>query len=400
MTLRIVTTRALGLAVALSVGITSAPLAQGTDTTGMRVTKEQGRTSGTATTTTSTTTSTGAIAPSSDTLRGRASVGAQGNANAGQTGAAAGGQVSTSGSVSTGSDTLRAGANANVGGQASTSGAAGQAGVSDTMSTTGRTSISGQTSTTGQADTTTRTNQSGQYNPPSPSRDTTAGASADTSTGATGGVSTSTSSSPSTNTGATTTTSATTTDTTGMTSSVVLGPRLRGGFYIGVAGGASFPMGTFNDFYNTGWNVSVPIGWQSMDTPWGARVDLTYNQMSGATVGSTFGSIPVSDAKIWSGMLDVTFGIPMGSNGSAFYLMGGGGVHHFTDFGQTSSGALTSFAAADNGNSMTKFGLNGGAGVSFPIGPTSLFLEGRWVTVFTPNERTNYVPVTLGIRFF
>lgn len=44
--------------------------------------------------------------------------------------------------------------------------------------------------------------------------------------------------------------------------------RFGNGFYIGVGGGASIPTGNLHDGgYDTGWNVTVPIGWQSRSTP-------------------------------------------------------------------------------------------------------------------------------------
>ena len=53
-----------------------------------------------------------------------------------------------------------------------------------------------------------------------------------------------------------------------------------------------------------------------------------------------------------------------------------------------------------SGSSTTRLGLNGGAGLSFGLPQGSaLFLESRYVTVFTKNQRTNYWPLVGGIRW-
>ncbi len=179
----------------------------------------------------------------------------------------------------------------------------------------------------------------------------------------------------------------TTTTTLGMGRGGVFG----NGFYIGIAGGGTMPTGDFADPYNMGWNVTVPIGWQSMTTPWGARLDLSYNKIN----GDTFGGTDFEDGNIWSAMLDLTAQWPVGGTGTGFYLVGGGGVHHFRDFDfRTSSTSTTQF---DN---ETKFGVNGGAGISFGFGATDLFVEARYVNVFTDGSDAQYVPIVLGLRFF
>lgn len=196
--------------------------------------------------------------------------------------------------------------------------------------------------------------------------------------------------------------SSTSGDTT-MTSSSMYGGRMfHNGLYIGVAGGATFPTGDFKNGYNTGWNVDVPIGWQSTSTPWGLRLDATYNQLGGKSVSDGFNTFTLSNAKVWSGLLDLTFRLPMGEQGtSAFYLLGGGGVHHFTDLGgSTFSSGSGSTVVSNATTSTTKLGLNGGAGYEFPVGNVAMFVEGRYVSVFTDNGHTNYIPVSVGFKFF
>ena len=177
----------------------------------------------------------------------------------------------------------------------------------------------------------------------------------------------------------------------------------RGGFYVGVGGGASVPIGNLHDGgYDTGWNITVPIGWQSSTTPWGLRLDVSYDRLNGGTLATAPVNVTLSDANLWSGALDLTLQFPFGSSGSSFYLMGGGGIHHFTDVGSDNGAAVidgTSLAASAD-QSLTKAGVNGGAGFNFGFGRAKLFLESRFVSVFTEGKNSNYVPIVLGVRVF
>ena len=166
------------------------------------------------------------------------------------------------------------------------------------------------------------------------------------------------------------------------------------GFFIGIAGGVAMPQGDFDDFYDNGFNITIPMGWQRPLNPLGVRLDLSYDNFNGAVFEDPLGDIEFDDATVWSAMLDakwlLSFGTPDLSTPvrrrNGLYLLGGGGVHRFADFG-------------DDANDETAFGLNGGVGYQFSWGMTSLFLEGRYISAFTDEENTNYIPVILGITF-
>jgi len=49
--------------------------------------------------------------------------------------------------------------------------------------------------------------------------------------------------------------------------------------------------------------------------------------------------------------------------------------------------------------SQTKFMLNVGAGVDFPLANNVLFLEVKYTWIFTENEKLAYLPITVGITF-
>lgn len=195
--------------------------------------------------------------------------------------------------------------------------------------------------------------------------------------------------------------SPTSADTVGMYPSGPGTGRFGRGFYIGVGGGASVPMGDLHDGgYDTGWNVTVPIGWQSSTTPWGLRVDASYDRLNGGTASLPGGSVSLSDAKIWSGTLDITLQFPFGNNRSAFYLLGGGGIHHFSDYGNGQASVGGTPLYGNSNSSTTRAGINGGLGLSFGWARANVFLESRYISVFTKGNNSNYVPIILGVRFY
>ena len=51
------------------------------------------------------------------------------------------------------------------------------------------------------------------------------------------------------------------------------------------------------------------------------------------------------------------------------------------------------------GNPVTKGGVTGGAGLAFPIGGASLFVESRYTNVYTQGEDTRWVPIVLGLKW-
>ena len=92
---------------------------------------------------------------------------------------------------------------------------------------------------------------------------------------------------------------------------------------------------------------------------------------------------------------------------TGFYAIGGVGAHYLRNYGSTFavtnpgtniSDEGTSVSLNDNG-SLWRFGANAGGGISFGLGKTELFVESRYVRLFTSHERTNYVPIVVGLSF-
>jgi hypothetical protein len=72
------------------------------------------------------------------------------------------------------------------------------------------------------------------------------------------------------------------------------------------------------------------------------------------------------------------------------YLIGGAGVYNLDVKGDDVPPGV---------ESVTKFGLNGGAGFDFKAGAAGIFVEGRFHNVFTEGSNTNFIPLTVGVRF-
>lgn len=173
--------------------------------------------------------------------------------------------------------------------------------------------------------------------------------------------------------------------------------RLPGSFYVGLAGGAASPTGDVEDLgYGNGFNFSVPIGWHNPAAMFGWRLMLGYNQFDGASF-TTRGTSPVVlsnlDPKVYSAELNLNMRFPFNERRtSSVYLSGGGGAYMFRNFGQGS--ALAGYLGNDvldpndsnNETTITKWGVNGGAGLEFGIGTSSLFLETRLVNVFAGRD--------------
>ena len=201
-----------------------------------------------------------------------------------------------------------------------------------------------------------------------------------------------------------TTTTTTTTDTvrspvTPTMSSESYGIR-KGGWYLGLGGGPNIPTGTVNDFYKPGFNVTVPIGYQPLSSPLGFRVDLGYSRFNGRSAGTNGLLAQPDDPNIWSATANLTLDlIRYGeSRRGALYLVGGGGLYRFTDFFNTDRSDNDPESAFE-GKPVTKGGLTGGAGLSFPIGGASLFVESRYTNAFTEGENTRWVPVVIGFKW-
>jgi hypothetical protein len=165
-------------------------------------------------------------------------------------------------------------------------------------------------------------------------------------------------------------------------------PALRAqGAEFSLGGGIGIPLDQFDDQAKTGFNglaaVSfVPNGW-----PVGIQIDGQYQQYKVDQSASLKNRFLI-------GTGNVVFKFKT-SEESTFrpYLIGGGGVYNLKITGTDDLGGLF-----DTDNSVTKFGLNAGAGFDIKTSGIGLFLEGRFHDVFTEGPNTKFIPITVGIR--
>jgi len=182
--------------------------------------------------------------------------------------------------------------------------------------------------------------------------------------------------------------------------------RNHGGFYFGVGFGASIPTGSMTNSgfnsggYSTGWNVTVPIGYDIPHSPLGFRLDGTFDQLNGRNFNSNF-SAPNLDA--WSVNLDARLRVPLGRTFSRFYMLGGatysGMSGWFTDFSNPD-------APTSKQGTQGDWGWNAGGGFNFNWGSmVGMFVESRYVWVNQssvsgfPFTHAAWVPIVLGVVF-
>lgn len=173
-------------------------------------------------------------------------------------------------------------------------------------------------------------------------------------------------------------------------------------YYWGVGGGAAVPSNGLDNVFDTGYNASLRLGWRSNDNPFGVRFEGMYNQFKGKEIGG----VDFDAASTWGVMANAVLDFPWNvDRSSAFYLTGGVGAHGFNSFDidEEDIDGLINDDVVDEPDlireSTTNFGVNAGVGLRFGVGGSNLFLEGRWVNVFTDGTDRRYFPITLGITF-
>ncbi|MEO5903389.1 MAG: outer membrane beta-barrel protein [Gemmatimonadaceae bacterium] len=147
---------------------------------------------------------------------------------------------------------------------------------------------------------------------------------------------------------------------------------------LGISVGAAIPVSDLANDYSTGYNGTISLGFNSTGSPLGLRIDGMYNSMSPKS------GVDLPDIKISSANANLVYALP--GTGIRPYLIGGAGVYGLkSDFNGSST--------------LTKLGLNGGIGASFPLSSFNTFVEARYHHVFSDNVATQFIPVTFGISF-
>jgi opacity protein-like surface antigen len=156
--------------------------------------------------------------------------------------------------------------------------------------------------------------------------------------------------------------------------------------YLGLGGGATFPVSNLGDNHSTGYNVLADLGVHIPTTPIGVRVDGMFNQLPGKD--------GVGSEQIWTTNANLVVSLAHGSPVSP-YLIGGGGYYNGSVHVFAGSGGLTTSGSTH----ANDFGLNGGGGIRVGVGGIGLFAEARYHYIFDGSHHFEMVPITAGVRF-
>ena len=155
-------------------------------------------------------------------------------------------------------------------------------------------------------------------------------------------------------------------------------------FDFAVGGGVSVPTGDFDNAAKLGWHGTAAVRVFPQAMPVAFQVDGNFARLSDES------ALDISQQLIY-GTGDVLYQFQT-SEQTRFrpYLIGGVGVYNLDPKGND---------VPANASSQTKFGVNAGAGFDFKAGAASLFAEGRFHNVFTDAFDTQFIPLTVGVRF-
>ena len=145
----------------------------------------------------------------------------------------------------------------------------------------------------------------------------------------------------------------------------------------GVSAGVALPMGDFGNVANLGFGGAGHV-FYGLSEGWGLRGDVSY---------STFGfkSPLTGSASLLGGQVNVTYDIPMEGGFKPYVLAG-------ISFYNASAGCTGC-------TSESKVGFGGGVGANFAAGGQTLFVEARYQTVQTSGSSSNWIPISIGIKF-
>ena len=149
------------------------------------------------------------------------------------------------------------------------------------------------------------------------------------------------------------------------------------GFQIGAAAGVAIPTGDLGNTTNTGYNVTLAVGFRPTYVPLGVRLEAAYNQF-GFQGGGGNVNIPA-----FTGNLVYSFP----STSFTPYAIGGAGLYR-TNVDVSGGGS-----AGEN-----HFGFNVGGGVKIPLSTSfETYAEARWNRVTMNGGSFSFVPITVGI---
>jgi hypothetical protein len=172
-------------------------------------------------------------------------------------------------------------------------------------------------------------------------------------------------------------------------SMVTLARPARAQITLGLGGGATFPTGSLNSVYSTGWNALANLGVHFPAFPVGLRGDLMFNQLP---LKSSFGTS--AHIQIWTANANVVVSAP---GPVSPYLIGG--VGYYNDRYRVNLSGST--VVARGSTTSNDLGINGGGGLDLKLPGTGigLFAEVRYHYIFVGSNHITFVPITAGVTF-
>jgi|SwirhirootsSR3_FD_contig_101_504850_length_1025_multi_3_in_0_out_0_1 hypothetical protein len=184
--------------------------------------------------------------------------------------------------------------------------------------------------------------------------------------------------------------------------------RLPNGFYFGLGGGVNAPAGALYNPNSAGPAGQVQLGWQSVNQPFGIRVDGNYGKFGEDALYSGF----QADPEIVNMSADITLALPWFTHAlglsSRFspYLLGGGTYTMFKNLpirvesgGTTPPGGVPIAVGTNEWQHNGGFNVGLGGGVMW--GRTQIFVESR-LMAFKPSNtpQARQFPTIVGINIF
>jgi hypothetical protein len=150
----------------------------------------------------------------------------------------------------------------------------------------------------------------------------------------------------------------------------------------GIGGGITMPLSEFGDAAETGFHGLLNAEFQPENLPVGFRIEGMYTRLG-------FPEGIDGNWQVISGTANAVYTFVTAAESKFHpYLIAGAGAYNMK----------ANFDAGDD-DSETKFGVNGGAGFNVGMGGAAVFIEGRFHNVFTEGESTNFIPISIGVRF-
>lgn len=161
--------------------------------------------------------------------------------------------------------------------------------------------------------------------------------------------------------------------------------------YLGLGGGATFPISDLSNNFNTGYNILASLGAHIPASPFGVRVDGMFNQLPGKPEQNNGASF---NSQIWTANANIVASLIPGAPVTPYLIAGLG--YYNTSYHINASGSTVFASGSVHDND---FGLNGGAGVRVGLGGIGLFAEARYHNIFTSGTHIQMIPISAGVRF-